>query len=1172
MLAPTLIVGLGGTGSKVVSMVARKTNTKQRKHVRFVCIDTDVNDLRKLREQNPSIVTIQTSAPYSVGEYLNNNHYARDVWFPTHHILNAKTPTEGAGQVRAISRLAFDTCVKEGAMAPLEKAIEELYPLNGDAVQQALRVIVVSSLAGGTGSGVILPCALYIKAFLEKHLKRSASVMRGFLMLPDIFFGGKSPEEISNLCCNGYAALRELDAFMRRSDGEQSNLFQDLTLKMPDPSTDEYVDYKLQPFNFCFLFGAQNTADQQLGSFQEYMEQAANIVYAQSISALSGRSNSSEDNTILTLCAGHGHNRFCGAGSSRMVYPKNDVIRYIADCWAEKSMDEQWMAFDKQYQEYCNRQEKVMERDPNADKQSLGDFYVDTIMSSKENHLANYIRQQCCHASENDPTVEVGRWEDYVTALGNKITEELENCVDMRNDLGELKSTYEDLQCETNPQDLDGKKVEAYGQTKEFGKKAAAYARQLSSNIINTHILLEKDLTDTMEHSHLEYWLRNSKNEFMHPNALRFFLYGLRTHLQDTIENTRIALKNAEDKQKALDNNLDDQSTEDIRETINDFNTTRRILVFDRVRKSAVEELVELFNQYNSDTKEAFDQKVRLDVLESLIEHVNKMISNVELFYTTLRTCLEQTERERQGLRLRYQNGDGHATYYVCADERCLDALEKEMPCVTSNQDGEIGQVIYREIKRMSLSNALSTSKNLQEMYEHQIMDYWVRSVEKRYAAKLDVGVIDALMNEAVYLSGNPDMDQTEREQYCKDRLLVTARMAEPFIEKPQGEIRHPIAACCYSKETDKRYHDFIVRTLSDEGGAPDAEIDDTEIIFYHAIYGVCAVDLQQFSPEVDNRTFRRRAGIYYSAYKKRVRGIGPVLSKNDTITPHIDRNWHLAVYMPDLSDEIHRQEIKDTYRAMVWGLVSGTIKYSLGEMQYIPESNDNRDFIVPSPEGDAAKDNPCDKLSELSAALAVNPPQVDHVLKSLDSQIALENRERRKFGETLLAKRLKWADAKVLGIKEENRGSLFRVDEFDSEHDASLFDLLYWSRYSTASDEYNVENMNLLRDAIIELVEYYVDHFVEEAYRNQACMMVLLDQLKVFKANLALTGTMTNDEPLPSMRILDDSLSMVTSALSRRFREEYQIDSPELKTIIDEIDEEIKKIRKERAKNPFSV
>ena len=44
------------------------------------------------------------------------------------------------------------------------------------------------------------------------------------------------------------------------------------------------------------------------------------------------------------------------------------------------------------------------------------------------------------------------------------------------------------------------------------------------------------------------------------------------------------------------------------------------------------------------------------------------------------------------------------------------------------------------------------------------------------------------------------------------------------------------------------------------------------------------------------------------------------------------------------------------------------------------------------------------------------------------------------------------------------------------------------------------------------------------------------------------------------------------TSALSRRFREEYQIDSPELKTIIDEIDEEIKKIRKERAKNPFSV
>ena len=127
MLAPTLIVGLGGTGCKVVAKVAQRTSEEQRKRVRFVCIDTDVNDLRKLREANPMIKTIQTSAPYSVGEYLNNNTFARDTWFPTHHILNGKTPTEGAGQVRAISRLAFDTCISEGAMKPLEKCIDIVF-------------------------------------------------------------------------------------------------------------------------------------------------------------------------------------------------------------------------------------------------------------------------------------------------------------------------------------------------------------------------------------------------------------------------------------------------------------------------------------------------------------------------------------------------------------------------------------------------------------------------------------------------------------------------------------------------------------------------------------------------------------------------------------------------------------------------------------------------------------------------------------------------------------------------------------------------------------------------------------------------------------------------------------------------------------------------------------
>ena len=438
MLAPTLIVGLGGVGGQIVKQVCLQTSEEKRKRVKFVAIDTDVNDLRKLKDEVPQIQTIQTSAPYTVGEYLYNNTTARDTWFPTHHILMGKTPTEGAGQVRAISRLAFDTALREGRMRPLEKAIEDLYTLDGEGVQQALRVIVVASLAGGTGSGIILPASVYIKYFLEKRLKRSACVMRGFLLLPDVFFSGKGPEEINNLSCNGYASLRELDAFMRRSDNEDddSGMFREMTLLMPDTTTGEYVDYKNAPFNFCFLFGAQNTADQDLRSFEEYKAQAASIVYAQAVSALSGRSNSNEDNTILTLCSGNGHNRFCGAGSSRMFYPKNDVVRYLADQWALKGMGEDWLAVDEDYKKYCKRQEDLQERDPSVEIMPLPEFYLQTVDGKAEANAFFARIQNNCTVQTTDDDGRKGNWVKYLEELVGAI----DAAIGRQGDFNELNS------------------------------------------------------------------------------------------------------------------------------------------------------------------------------------------------------------------------------------------------------------------------------------------------------------------------------------------------------------------------------------------------------------------------------------------------------------------------------------------------------------------------------------------------------------------------------------------------------------------------------------------------------------------------------------------------------------------------------------------------------------
>ncbi len=1165
MLAPTLIVGLGGVGGQIVKQVCLQTSEKKRKRVKFVAIDTDVNDLRKLEDEVPQIETIQTSAPYTVGEYLYNNTTARDTWFPTHHILMGKTPTEGAGQVRAISRLAFDTALREGRMRPLEKAIEDLYTLDGEGVQQALRVIVVASLAGGTGSGIILPAAVYIKNFLEKRLKRSACVMRGFLLLPDVFFSGKGLEEINNLSCNGYASLRELDAFMRRSDNEDddSGMFREMTLLMPDTTTGEYVDYKNAPFNFCFLFGAQNTADQDLRSFEEYKAQAASIVYAQAVSALSGRSNSNEDNTILTLCSGNGHNRFCGAGSSRLFYPQKDVVRYLADQWALKGMGEDWLAVDEEYKKYRKRQEERQERDPSVEIMPLPEFYLQTVDGKAEGSAFFARIQNDCTTPETAEAARTGNWILYLEQLDQTIQTAIDRQSDFNERMNTVRSSLE-LLAKAELDDVERLRNKMYEDLIDLARHARSCAGLAATDVENNVLLLEGDLTETQDKRNLEYWLKDTKKRFLHPVSVRYFLCGLALELEARVADAKTTVQNLKKKQNPLTSLLDDPDTVQ-EEGITDYAVTKTFLKLrEIVDTDQVDLLVEGSKNYQNLIAQEFTQTTRQLVLEKAQTLVQRLLDGFDMFFDTLRECMQKTARESADLHSKYTNGEGHAAYFVCSDPFCLDALAAQTEYSSGNINGPMGAAVFRNTKKLCMSKNKLNSRDFLDLYEQEIMPFWVESVRQKHGAMLETTVIDALYKEAELYLGEDSTD-SDKWMYCRDKLLVTAKLAEPFIEKPMGEQYHPIAVCCYSKDLREKYPDFLNRTLSDEGGIAEEGIGSDEIIFYHAIYGIRATDLAQFSPAVESGTFKRRAGSYFAAYKERVRHLGPVLSKNNDVTPHLDRNWHLAKYMPDLNDEVHEQEIKRVYRAMVWGLVSGNIKFNLADRLYVPESNDNRDFIVPSKEGDAAKDNPCDKLSELLDALAVNPPQVTRILHSLDTQVANELRDRKRFGETLLARRLKWHDPAA--VQQAGDGSnCFRISEFAPETDASIFDILYWVKYSTPVDDYSVARMNLLRDSILELLEYYVSRFVEESAVKSAYAMVMVDQLRQFVDNL-----MAEDGELPANRILDDTVGMVTSALTCRFREEYLMDSPELEQTVLFVENEIKKIRDKQRKNPFA-
>ena len=121
----TLFVGVGGIGSDIVVRVAERCRGSESDNIKFVAMDTNANDLKCVKNSKANIVPIQTSSTQSVLDYLRKDDDARNNWFPNNTTLYSKTVSEGAGQVRAISRLALDATIKTGEIQKLYKAIDE---------------------------------------------------------------------------------------------------------------------------------------------------------------------------------------------------------------------------------------------------------------------------------------------------------------------------------------------------------------------------------------------------------------------------------------------------------------------------------------------------------------------------------------------------------------------------------------------------------------------------------------------------------------------------------------------------------------------------------------------------------------------------------------------------------------------------------------------------------------------------------------------------------------------------------------------------------------------------------------------------------------------------------------------------------------------------------------
>lgn len=250
-----LFIGLGGVGSRVVCNLKGMMmgNITHEDNIHFMMIDSDIPAMEATIEDSKEGIGFNALEVMSIYrpnlEKLISNGITNNTVHPNlakwmkPDFPNIDIGTTGAGGNRQIGRLMFSNAYEDIRILLFEK-LEEIYDKSESG---KLDVIIVSSVAGGTGSGILADVAYNVRAF-GKSRKWDNFRIGGCLLMPDVLFGNlkiaEDRELVDLLNANGCATLKEVDYLMRITDTDDVYSFE---------STTHRITMRENIFDVCML-------------------------------------------------------------------------------------------------------------------------------------------------------------------------------------------------------------------------------------------------------------------------------------------------------------------------------------------------------------------------------------------------------------------------------------------------------------------------------------------------------------------------------------------------------------------------------------------------------------------------------------------------------------------------------------------------------------------------------------------------------------------------------------------------------------------------------------------------------------------------------------------------------------------------------------------------------
>lgn len=1175
---PTLFVGVGGIGSKIVKGVAEMCGSDNIDAVRFVTLDTDVNDLTKL-ESGAVVTTIQTSSPRSVRDYLEDDTEAKEDWFPVNNIINDKTVSEGAGQVRAISRLALNATIKNGNIRNLYKAIDDLFNKDGNDKNQAIKVIIASTAAGGTGSGIAMEAGMLIRHYLKQNYPESAAIIRGYLVLPGVMNNTviSNESERDSLRRNGYATMREINAFMMKGSGffdSDPRLYRYKDLHISVPTTGGgYVKLDNLPFDFCFLLDSIDGSQRNTTSLDKYIEGASRSLYEQNIGSMRSSARSKEDNVIkeFTDPKKLGRCRFGAAGASSIVYPVEDIYEYLALDWAQKLLtgkstdglsDQEidrlvgttWLKYDARfeadYKEWENegsitgkdapkRGEKYVEYIENAQGDNFAESVFNKYLKSK---IASVRKVESISQLKEGSKVLV---DDYFKKLveetvnANILTAFDPNGNYMIASSDGSEATLTEKYQAINELEYIGRNPRLEGIVANFITGVFSSDASVSRGGLKPYMLQQ-------------YLTHNS--EAIHPNAVRYLLYKLQAKFEkmekENPEDIAFIsdiedIKSGDERDYSVTGVIGKETTlEEMCDAIDESNKLQSL-----VNGDAAQRCKKYLDEYFARVEANYRNAAIRVILKTGKPFIDRLIASYEKFYNTFKDKSAAITKKKENIekKLRFYKGD--CVWKLFNHDGYLATLAEEMK---GNDGGLTEKELFASIQNLIRENAEIDKRRANDEYSdevpHDVFDevmigHYRKLVELQKSEDLDLDVLHAIKLEykikCDYERKNaPESKKLELlerskkddelKKYIKDTINKGRVLATPGICKKSFEESRDVNAIAYSefvKDGDGlRVSDFF------EAKGATATVSKYEVRFFRSVYVIEPTQLFQFSAPLDSgedvmtkvdiidTDDKSGAGESFTKYQLYMEDVGPDSRTNSVITPHIDRRWNSISVMPEIDLNYQAKLMKHIHQAMFYGFTYGIITRYCPSPKYDPDT-----FIYRYSDGEngfkkfvVSNGSSCDELYEVLDSLYFDRAAV----KSIHEQVSALRQNDIEGGvhdyeKTDFAKRVE--GFKRSGLIENTADEA----EFD-ETKASIFELpiLYYNSLPARLKDAN--EIEVMIDAIMDAVESEIVSFSKSNNAYPLFCKTLKDHFNLLYDNyVKFPKTVGNEEDIVSNDVM---------------------------------------------------